>query len=52
MKKLNVTARDVKFFLLGVFTLFALEVAFNWEAHKQAFLEGYELASEDEGIIL
>jgi len=40
MKKLKITARDVKFFLLGAATLFALEVVFNWEAHKQAFKDG------------
>ncbi|CAM3700505.1 hypothetical protein POKO110462_16035 [Pontibacter korlensis] len=49
MKRIRLTTRDVKFFLLGAFTLYALEVAFNWEAHKDAFWEGVETAKADNG---
>lgn len=38
--------RDILFFVLGMLALFALEVAFNFEAHKAAFLEGYNESYE------
>lgn len=45
MKKL--TLRDLKFFLLGIVSVYVINVATDWEAHKAAFTEGIEAAKAD-----
>lgn len=49
MKK-RITKRDILFFVLGLFTMFAIEVVTNWDAHKKAFKEGYNGARETEAV--
>ncbi len=48
MKKIS--RRDIKFFLLGLFTMFAIEVATDWEVHVNAFNQGFKsVANENIG---
>ncbi len=37
----NITKRDVKYFLLGVLTMFLIELAFNWKDFVNGFNEGF-----------
>ncbi len=37
----NISKRDVKIFLLGVLTMFLIELAFSWEVAVQGFKDGY-----------
>ena len=39
MKKIS--KRDVKIFLLGVLTMFLIELAFDWKEAVQGFKDGY-----------
>lgn len=39
MKK--ITKRDVLFFFLGLLTFLMLELIFDWEGSKEAFLRGW-----------
>lgn len=41
MRKINITKRDIKFFFLGVLTIFIIDLVFNWQENKKAFIEGY-----------
>ncbi|MDX5482250.1 MAG: hypothetical protein LPK07_11270 [Hymenobacteraceae bacterium] len=45
MKKPNLTRRDLKFFLLGIAAVIAIDIVTDWEAHKKAFREGREDAA-------
>ncbi|MGZ2368600.1 hypothetical protein ACXR6G_02290 [Ancylomarina sp. YFZ004] len=49
MKK-RITKRDILFFILGLLTMYAIEVATNWNAHKKAFMEGYNGTRETEAV--
>ena len=42
---MKVTRRDLKFFFLGVLTVFLLESVLNWEDTKKAFQDGFDAAS-------
>ncbi len=41
----SITKRDIKFFFIGLITMFLIEVIFDWEgaikSFKQGFNEGY-----------
>ncbi len=41
MKKPKITKRDVLVFFLGFLTYFLFTSIYNWEAHKKAFIDGY-----------
>ena len=43
----KITKRDIKFFLLGLFTMFAVEVATDWEAHVDAFNQGFKSVAKE-----
>ncbi len=43
----NITKRDIKCFLLGIATIYAVDIAVNWESHKTAFIQGVEDGSAD-----
>ena len=47
MKTPKITKRDIKFFLLGIATILAVDIAMNWESHKSSFIQGMEDASAD-----
>ena len=40
--KFNITRRDFKFFILGVFAAFIFSVVYDWEDNVKAFKNGYE----------
>lgn len=39
MKK--ITKREIIVFLLGIFTLFLIEIIYDWDGTKNAFQKGY-----------
>jgi hypothetical protein len=39
--KTKINGRDVKFFFLGVFTMFLIQIAVDWEDFKNGFNGGY-----------
>ncbi|KEY18921.1 hypothetical protein HY04_10695 [Kaistella antarctica] len=41
-KNEKIRKRDIKFFLLGVLTLFLIESVFNWKEHASPFKEGFD----------
>ncbi len=38
---MKITGRDVKFFLLGVLTIFVINTIMDWEGAKKSFKDGY-----------
>lgn len=38
---MKITKRDVKFFVLGFFTLFLIETIMDWEGSKESFKKGF-----------
>ncbi len=38
---MNITKRDVKFFIFGVLTVLIINTIMNWEDHKKSFKEGF-----------
>jgi hypothetical protein len=44
---MKITGRDVKFFLLGVLTIFVLETIMDWDGAKESFKKGYYEAFEN-----
>jgi hypothetical protein len=42
MTKLQITKRDVKIFLLGMFTMFLIILIYEWDDAVESFKEGYE----------
>ena len=43
---MKITGRDVKFFLLGVLTIFVLETIMDWEGTKESFKKGFNESFE------
>jgi hypothetical protein len=41
---MKITGRDVKFFLLGVLTIFIIDTIMDWEGAKKSFKDGYNNA--------
>lgn len=41
MKGLNITKRDVKFFLLGVLVVIVIDVIINWPDAYTSFMNGF-----------
>jgi hypothetical protein len=41
MKTLNITNRDIKFFIAGVLTVIIINTIFNWKEVKRDFLDGF-----------
>ncbi len=39
--KIKISKRDILSFLLGVFSLFLIEVIWNWDDHAAAFKRGF-----------
>jgi hypothetical protein len=39
--KTKITGRDVKFFFLGVFIMFLIQIIYDWDACKEGFNKGY-----------
>jgi len=39
---MKITKRDIKFFVIGLFTMLIIESIYDWEATKQAAKEGWE----------
>lgn len=38
---MKIKKRDVGFFLIGMFTMLVIDVASDWETHKNSFKQGY-----------
>jgi hypothetical protein len=38
---MKITSRDVKFFFLGILTIFIINTIMDWEGAKKSFKEGY-----------
>ena len=38
---MKITRRDIKFFLLGILTMFVIETLYDWEGTINAFMEGF-----------
>tara|TARA_R110001583_G_scaffold171794_1_gene325525 strand:- start:248 stop:385 length:138 start_codon:yes stop_codon:yes gene_type:complete len=43
---MKITGRDVKFFFLGIFTLFIIDTVMNWEEVKENFNKGFNESFE------
>ncbi len=41
---MKITKRDVKFFVLGILTVFIIDIIMDWEGVKKSFIEGFERA--------
>ena len=41
MKNSKNTKRNILFFFLGLLTYLIFSTIYNWEAHKKAFIDGY-----------
>jgi len=48
MRRLKISSRDVKFFLLGILSMFILATIYDWEENVAAFKEGFESAHNPE----
>ena len=42
MRKLKISSRGVKFYLLGILSMFILATIYDWEENIAAFEEGFE----------
>ncbi|MDX1718568.1 MAG: hypothetical protein R3353_00265 [Salegentibacter mishustinae] len=42
MRKLKISSRDVKFYLLGILSMFILVTIYDWEENIATFEEGFE----------
>ena len=40
--RFNITSRDFKFFILGIFAAFIFSVIYDWEGNMESFKKGYE----------
>jgi len=47
---MKIKARDVKFFLLGIFTLFVIDTIMNWDEAKESFMRGYNESYDGSGL--
>ena len=43
----KITKRDIKFFLIGIFTMFIISAIYDWEENVNAFKEGFESANQN-----
>lgn len=50
MKARKFTGRDLRFFLLGVATMFLLVMAYEWKDFKRGFEDGYRGHYNPSGI--
>lgn len=48
MKKLNITKRDIKFFLLGVFVVIIIDVIYSWPDAYNGFMGGFRGTTQSE----
>lgn len=39
---MKITSRDIKFFILGILTVFIIDLIVDWEGVKKSFKEGSE----------
>ncbi|WP_169303320.1 hypothetical protein [Pedobacter cryophilus] len=47
MKEIRITKRDVKFFLLGIFTWLIIVAIWDWKGVKSDLIEGYKAGFSD-----
>jgi len=45
---MKITRRDIKFFVLGILTVFIIDLILDWEGAKKSFIEGYNAATKYE----
>ncbi len=45
---MKITKRDIKFFVLGILTVFIIDIIVDWEGVKKSFIEGFESAYKNE----
>ena len=43
---MKVSKKNILFFILGLLTYFVIDIATDWESHKNAFIEGYNEGRE------
>ena len=48
MRRPKISSRDVKFYLLGILSMFILATIYDWEENVTAFKEGFESAHDPE----
>ena len=48
--KVNITSRDFKFFMLGVFAMLIFVIIYDWDEFEKGFTGGYNAASQIEEI--
>lgn len=41
IKLMKITKRDIKFFVLGLFTMIIVDIISDWEGSVQSFKDGY-----------
>jgi len=49
--KFNIQARDVKFFILGIFAFFIFSVIYDWKDNVASFKDGYAKGEQANFII-
>ena len=49
MKSFKISKRDIKFFLLGIFTFFIIETVWNWDESVEALKNGFNSYNEGSG---
>jgi hypothetical protein len=45
---MKITNRDIKFYFLGILTVFIIDIIMDWEGAKKSFKEGYESVYKSE----
>ncbi len=40
--KINITSRDIKFFILGILGAFIFATIYDWEENVESFKKGFE----------
>lgn len=45
---MKITKRDIKFFVLGILTVFIIDIIMDWEGAKKSFKEGFESVYQHE----
>lgn len=48
--KVNITSRDFKFFMLGVFAMLIFVIIYDWDEFEKGFKDGYNAETQIEKI--
>ena len=48
MKKLNITKRDIKVFILGLVSMLVIESICDWKSTKKAFIDGWNSVNKEQ----